>query len=502
MITLTRSQVRRLRVAFRRAALGITHRGIVCPLVLRAEGGQLRAQYRYADLAVGSVEPGSDRTDDSLALPLDALADFEGAADTRVVLESPAPDRTVVRWEDRGIPQSREYSLATPLDRLEPMPAPPATWTSNPGELLDALAEAAETTTPDSARYALDMVQLQGGRGQLVATDGRQLLVRSGYTFPWAEDILIKGRPIFACRALPRDRPVEVGRTDTQVFFRIGPWTISCAIQCDVRFPAVERVIPSASEVGTRLRLDPADARFLESALGRLPGGGEVNSPVTVDLNGAVTVRASAPDQPDQLTEIVLNRSSYTGSPLCVCTNRALLGRALRLGHTEIGFTDAESPFVCREAGRVYAVQPLSGGSAPGPGAQVTHIESGAASDGEHRRPADHENSRRTPGTRESRDGHGPTPGTETRPAARPVEGRSATPAGASEAAGTPGSEPAGTSLAALIQEAESLQASLADARLRTSRLIAGLRRQRKQSRLLQETLRSIRQIRLVETAG
>ncbi len=35
MITLTRNQVRRLRVAFRRAALGINHRGIVSELVLR-----------------------------------------------------------------------------------------------------------------------------------------------------------------------------------------------------------------------------------------------------------------------------------------------------------------------------------------------------------------------------------------------------------------------------------------------------------------------------------
>ena len=64
------------------------------------------------------------------------------------------------------------------------------------------------------------------------------------------------------------------------------------------------------------------------------------------------------------------------------------------------------------------------------------------------------------------------------------------------------GTEPPGTSLAGLIQEAEALHASLADARSRTARLIAGLRRQRKQSRHLQETLKALRQLRLVETAG
>ena len=265
------------------------------------------------------------------------------------------------------------------------MPASPATWASNPAELLDALAEATETGTPDSTRYALDMIQLQGDRGQIVATDGRQLLVRSGYRFPWPDDLLIKGRPIFACRALPRDQPVEVGRTDTHLFFRFGPWTISCAIQKDVRFPAVERVIPAAAEVVTRLRLDPADARFLESALGRLPGGQEYNSPIIVDLNGEVAVRAAASDQPNQVTELVLNRSAYSGSPVCLCTNRALLERALRLGYTEIGFTGVESPFVCRDASRIYAIQPLSGASPPGADAEVTRIESGAAGGGEAR---------------------------------------------------------------------------------------------------------------------
>jgi hypothetical protein len=55
------------------------------------------------------------------------------------------------------------------------------------------------------------------------------------------------------------------------------------------------------------------------------------------------------------------------------------------------------------------------------------------------------------------------------------------------------------TSLAALIQEAEALHAALADARSRTTRLIAGLRRHRKQSRLQGDTLRSLRELKLAE---
>ena len=493
MITLTRNQVRRLRAVFRRSTLGITHRGIVSELVLRVEGTQLRAQHRYVDLAVEHVEPGNHPPAPAVAIPLDALADFEGAADTPVTLETKAPDQTVVRWEDHGIPQSREYHLLTPADRLEPMPVLPACWTANPSELIDALAEAIETSTDDSTRYALNCVQLQSSRGQVVATDGRQLLVRTGFTFPWPADLLIKGRPVFACRTLPRDQPVEVGWTDTHVFFRAGGWTIACVIQRDLRFPAVDRVIPQPAEVTTHLRLDPDDAGFLESALGRLPGAGDINAPVTIEVNGEVAVRATSVEQPNRVTELVLGRSNYTGSPTCILTNRALVERALRMGFRELGFTSVETPFVCRDAGRVYAVQPLSGGLPPAADAEVIRIESTAAVAGKSQGPTRTASPRRTVAVRESRNGH---------EQALPPIGRPAMATRAAETIAGPGPEPPGTSLAELIQEAESLHASLADAKSRTARLIAGLRRQRRQSKLVQETLRSLRALKLQDVVA
>ena len=369
------------------------------------------------------------------------------------------------------------------------MPVPPASWSSAPPDLLAALAEAAETGTDDSTRYALDCIQLQGRRGQVVATDGRQLLVRSGFSFPWAEDLLIKARPVFGCRSLPREWNVEVGRTDTHVFVRAGAWTISCVIQRDVRFPAVERAIPEPAEVATRVRLHPEDAGFLETALGRLPGSDDINAPVTIDLNGHVAVRATSADQPGRVTELVLQRSGYTGDPMSVCTNRALLERALRLGFREIGFTGVESPVVCRTVDRVFAVQPLSGGSPPPADAEVIRIESIAAGGGE----------RRVPAARETREA------SVTNVA--PEQTQVAVEDGQRPPHRTTGTTPTTvadqpTSLAALLQEAESLHATLADARSRSARLIAGLRRQRKQSRLVNETLKSLRQLRLVENAG
>ena len=132
MITLTRNQVRRLRRSSAARSWASPTRGPIPPLVLRAEGGQLRAQHRYRDLAVEHVEPGSYRPATSVAIPLDALADFEGSSDSPVVLEAAAPDRTVVRWDDRAIPQSREYDV-TPVDRAGASPGAAGVLGVQPG---------------------------------------------------------------------------------------------------------------------------------------------------------------------------------------------------------------------------------------------------------------------------------------------------------------------------------------------------------------------------------
>ena len=65
---------------------------------------------------------------------------------------------------------------------------------------------------------------------------------------------------------------------------------------------------------------------------------------------------------------------------------------------------------------------------------------------------------------------------------------------------GHPAADSPGTSLATLIQDAEALHATLTEARAGIARLIAGLRRHRKQSRLVAETLKSLRQLQLTET--
>jgi hypothetical protein len=481
MITLTRRQARVLRGVFRRSMLGIAHRGPIPPLVLAVEGGQLCARHRYANLAVEHAVASAWPSSGSVALPPEALADLEGRDEATVALEALAPDRTVARWADRGIPQAREYPV-TPIGTAS-FPGPPASWSEAPAGLLDALAEATATAAEDDRRYALSCLALRGSSGSIGATDGRQALVQGGFSFPWAGDLLVRRSPLFACRDLPRGLPASIGRAEAHVALRIGPWTIWLEVMEDLRFPDVDRILPGRHDAATRLRLDPADARFLLDSLGRLPGADEPNAPATVDLNGKVAVRARASGE-GPATELVLSRSSYTGPPVRLQTNREPLARAIRLGFAEFEVVDADSPLVGRDDRRVLAWQPLAKDSAIGPADDATRIESGSQPSHEAvRAPEGPPRPRIEAIERAQRDGaNGKV--VETNCHATAVA-----------------QEPATTGLAALIREAEALHESLGDARARAGRLVIALRKQRRRERLVSATLASLRQLRLQDVA-
>ena len=483
MITITRRQARRLRAVFRRHPLGITHKGLVPPLVLHADpAAGLRVRHHQAPLAVEYVLTGDHGPGEPIAVPLDALADFEGKDDSQVVLDFASAGRTLVRWDDRGIPRSKEYQVPAP-DGLPPFPGLPLAFETCPGDLLDALAEAALTTEEGSTRYALDCVQMKGATGELVATDGRQILIQGGVRFPWDGDLLVRSTPLFASRALPRDRPVGVGRTDAHVAVRAGDWTVWLTVRPDARFPRTEQAVPDAAAAATRLRLDPEDAEFLGRALGRLPGADDLNGPATLDLNGCVAVRARGADDA-HVTELVLSRSGYTGTSVRVNANRAFLARVVRLGFAEVGVVDADSPVVCRDGARVFCFQPLSKEAAIGPSDDVTRVESNSAPSRPVTRPvANHQgespvHEKKTPATS--------PPGVDDR-------------AGAHNAT-VEGPGPGG--LAALIQEAEALHDALADARTSAGRLTAALRRYRRRERLVSNTLASLKALKLQDVAG
>jgi hypothetical protein len=474
MITLTRRHARLLRGLCRRSTLGIAHRGPIPPLIFSVEEGQLCARYRYAQLAIEHIVASNWPSGGSVGLPLDALADVEGRDDSVIALEALAPDRTIARWSDRGIPQAREYPI-TPIEGLSPHPDRPATFSGPMPGLIPSLVEAVTTSAEDDTRYALSCLSLRGSSRSIAATDGRQVLVQRGFEFPWNDDVLVRRSPLFGSKELPHDHHATIARTETHVVIRVGAWTFWLEVVTGVRFPDVDRIWSAPEDAATRLRVDPDDARFVVDALGRLPGSEAMNAPVTVDLNGQIAVRARAENDPTP-TELVLSRSNYTGTPVRFQTNRDLLGRALGLGFRELEVLDASSPLTCRDPRRIYAWQPLAKDSVLVPSDDAIRIASLDVT---------------------------PTPTTSTpRPLMTPQPIVSIEPAISKDSRPGPITDPASTGLVALIREAESLHEALGLARSRSQKLVVALRRQRKQARLMAATLNTLRQLKLQEVAG
>jgi hypothetical protein len=471
MITITRRYARSLRCILRRTYLGLARKGPAPPLVFQTDGAQLRARYQHDGIAIEHTI--TDRqAAETLALPLDALTELESRDDSPITLEAAGPNRTIARWSDRNVPQSRTYDLAV-IGSLDAMPVPPESWSTAPGGLLTALAEAALTAGETSPRYALDCVQL-GGDGAIAATDGRQVLIQRGFSFPWSGEALVWLAPLFTGHALPQDQSVEIARIDGQIALRVGPWTLWLQIREGVRFPDLRGVIPSGHDVPTRLQLDPTDATFLTGTIDRLPGAHQFNSPATLDLNGRIALRAQGDDQAPA-TELVLARSRYTGPSKRLVTNRSFLARAARLGFAEIEVGTSTDPLVGRDARRCYAWVPLAGATAILPSDDVIRIESTDYS-AQFQQPAHTLKPRNAMPER--------TEKVSTPPPA-PTSNETSNPTG----------------LAALITEAVALHELLGGARTRTAKLIGALRRERKRSRLLSSTLAQLRELRLQEVA-
>ncbi len=473
MICITRRQIRSLRPLFRRTVLGVSSRTDVPTVVFHADEHGLVVRVTGAHVSIECVIHKQSAAAEEAVVPLDALADLEGRDDTAISIDPAIGRRVSASWSDEGIPVTRSYDL--PADRKSTtFPEFPAQFVPCKAEAIEALAAVNEITGDDSPRYALDSIELRGATGEVAATDGHQLLIRSGLSWPWDETLLIHCSPIFATKGWLVGEDLSVGRTETHVVFRCGPWTAAMAIRVNARFPKLEDVIPASSRITSSLVLHPTDAQFLVHSLERLPGSEAMNAPVTLELNGKISVRAAS-ERSAPSTDLILSRSSYTGTPTKICTNRNFLAFAARAGAGEIHLHGTNAPFSMSAGKTTYAWQPLSDDGAIPSSEDAISIAS---------------------------DSFCPTPPpaiNRPSPAPRIVTMKATKP----DITG-PSHEESSTStgISALIAEAEAIHATLAIARTRSSRLVAALRKHRKQNRLVQETLRSLHQLKLHDVAG
>jgi hypothetical protein len=473
LIEFPRSLARQLWAVFRRCVRKPYDR---CPPVVEfmAHADGLRIRLPHLEVAVEFNHAGSYHAE-IVCLPMTALADFEGRGPELVTLENGAENVVTARWTDGGVPQVVEYQ-APDRDKQPTFPDLPKRFLANPPGLLNALDEAVQSTAQEGTRYAVQRLQLRGRSGEVVATDGRQLLVQGGFTFPWTEDVLVPRLGVFACRELGQGIPVEIGKTDKDVALRVGPWTIYLRIDSEARYPQVDQIIPKLKADTTHWRIAPEDAIFLARTLARLPGKDEDSQPLTVDLNGGVILRARAAGQ-GKATEIVLAHSDFTGKPVRFCMNRQFLARAIQLGFGGFYIPSADAPFVCRDDHRTFLAMPLpkDGAIAPSKDAlRIVSTEGGPppkASNPERKRVV-----MPTPTANGPGNGHGAP---QRRVAQKPPEN--------------------GHGTGSVVAEAQALKDVLRQCFKQASSFLAALKRQRKQSKLMQSTIATLRQLQQID---
>ena len=464
MIPITRKLVKTLRSVFR-AALGLSAQSNGTPLHVKTGPDGLVISAAMFGLGIRYHLDGSF-AEYEFWLPFEFLKETEGNRNDAVLLD-PTSDGVDVQWVVDSVPHTRTFLVEDAPDAIT---LPQVDFTDNAPDLLVALKEAARTCDHSSTRYALSCIQLRGEAGEVVATDSHQLLVEGGFQFPWNDNVLIPGSKLLTHREFLTGDSVKIGRAEDVVVLNVGPWTAWMSIEKERRFPEIDQVIPNVNGAIASVSIPKNDGDFLARVVKQLPANDEQHSPVTVDLNGSIAVRART-DGSSTPTELVLTRSSRTGDPVRFCTNRKLLARAMQLGFDGLHVFGPDSPVLCVQGDRKYVWMLLGKDGVIQPSKQAIRIESAATPEPTTKTSAI------TTSTRN------PTPMKPANP------GRSAEPAKVTQTDNS----------ISLIDRAESLRESLQTALADTRNLITTLKQQQKTSRSVQSALKSLRQLEALE---
>jgi hypothetical protein len=228
-------------------------------------------------------------------------------------------------------------------------------------------------------------------------------------------------------------------------------------------------MIRDTAYAAASIQIDSHDADFLMKSIKQLPSGDALYSPVTVDANGSVFIRSKSEDALHPV-ELLLSNSTRTGQPERINTDRKFLRRALGLGFREIHFFAPYEPLLCVDDRRRYLWATLTPEDAIKPSDDAVRISSAfdAASTSINT-------------TQDQQETTVPK-STQTDSTNSQTDDQAAIFSSTEE----------------LIDAAEQLKASLRDTLGKTSELITGLKRHRKEAKIVRTTLDSLRQLQTV----
>ena len=311
----------------------------------------------YGGEAVLSMTIPTEEAVEPFTLPWAAIKELASKKHDNVELNVEG-NNVSVTYLIGGVPQHRSFPSLGLTDKR--LPNMPDNTVAHSLSLLDALTDAGKCVDPENSKYSLGAVCLRGSKAQIASTDGRQALIQDGFAFHSENDVLCPVSKIFASRELREFADtVRVGFEDDWIYFQIG--TVKLWLkQIEGKFPQLEQFTKNTGHF-TWLNVDPSDGGFTAQRLDNLPGKTDRESPVYVELNGHVAVRSHDRIQ-RTATELRLTRSRYDGKPLTMPVNRRFLKNALVLGIHRLGFDpDERTPLVGYGDRKTFVIMPLEG---------------------------------------------------------------------------------------------------------------------------------------------
>jgi hypothetical protein len=475
MIILSRATARAFR-ALARKCVPSRSRGLAPPVTIRQADGRLTLKADLGEVVLTRNGPAAGDPD-TLVIPMALLDAVDGPNDDPVQIEREGTDRVVARWADRGVPRTFPCDLV-PVAEDPVLLEVPKNWVVVRHEFLEALHEAGRTAAREPTRYALQRIQVRGKKGQVIGTDGKRAYLRSGFPFPFPDDLLVPAVPVFGARELIPLDDVRVGRTDTRLVVAVGAWSIGLTIDTEGKFPDVAGALPK--NLPTVVGVDDRDADALIDALPGLPGQGEDPGAVTLAVGGGAFVRAGTETE---AVEVYLSRSTFAGPAGAVPMNRDDVLRMLKLGCRTVRFVHESKPVVGQRDQFLFAAMPLEAGCLVPPTAGATRLETD-------------DSGRVIPRTGPpALAGPGSSPGSADTIPIPPVSERTAMkPTSTLPVPAKP--EPNGEAFDPLV-EAEGLRNALADVATRAARLVAALRHLKKEKRALSSVWESLKHLNL-----
>lgn len=462
MISITRKLVRTLRAVFKRSGDGTRRQSP--PILFDANTDGLWI-WCHSERTVVSYHLPAPQPAVRFMISFADLAELEGGRDHPITL-NPTGDIVEAHWTDAGVPQHRSF---TALDCSElKNPSMPEQMAVLGDDAFPELAEVSRSCGEGQVRYALDCLQLRGQAGEAVGSDALNLLITSGFRWPWTDNLLIPRSKLFSSPDLATAGPVSTGCTEQHVVFQAGRWTLWFAIEKELRYPTFEHVIPDMTQALTRVTFAPDDQRFLEQTISRLPHDSDEHLPVTMHCNGHVAIRGQGADGP--VTELVLSQSTVQGEEVLINMNRDYLRRAARLGLSELGLWKDTTPMLCSDARHRFVWQPLSNAQVLRPSPDNISIHSPTATVVRHQPLSPSKNVDTMPETTASK----------VTPAISEME---SVKAAVEDLPPDP------------IEAAEQLRDLLRDTVGKANRLISALKRQKRQHQFVRSTLASLKQL-------